>query len=98
MINISEITKFFFSNPVIVRASIYSAVLTLCPGLAPLRREQVKQLSVNEDLDKNASLFSIQIFKSWIRASFMNLSWFNSRGGGFTFQHKPVYLVNIIKR
>lgn len=49
MINISEITKFFFSNPVIVRASIYSAVLTLCPGLAPLRREQVKQLSVNED-------------------------------------------------
>ena len=61
-INISEITNLFTSNVAMMRASILCAVLTLCPGLVPLRREKVKQLSVNEDLDINYSLLSIQIF------------------------------------
>lgn len=64
IINISEITNLFTSNVAMMRASIFCAVLTLCSGLVPLRRENVKQLSVNEDLDINFSLLSIQIFKS----------------------------------
>lgn len=64
IIKVPEITNLFTSNVAMMRAGIFCAVLTLCPGLVPLRREKVKQLSVNEDLDINFSLLSIQIFKS----------------------------------